>query len=140
MPPTTIKGIEQGRATYAYACVEAAKTNLSPDNQKKYKSYAKKLPMMIKANGLGAAIAFALSKSDAARGDTDPWNLLYKQINTWMRNHKAFLLGEQAPQDLAAAVISRDSIQYRALTVEIIALLTWLRRFAEGLIEGEADQ
>ena len=35
--------------------------------------------------------------------------------------------------------ITQNSNEYRAITNEVMALFTWLRRFAEGLIEGEEE-
>lgn len=103
---------------------------------KEYKSYAKKLPMMIKSNGLGASLAFAFSKGK----DGNAWELLYNDIQLWLREHRAFLLNGNLNAELVHAVIQMDSAEYRAVTIEVLAFLTWLRRFAEGLIEGEAEE
>jgi CRISPR-associated protein Cmr5 len=132
-----IRSIEQGRAKKAYDFVVEIKRDFQEENQKKYKSYVKKLPMLIKSNGLGAALSFALSKGKS--DNNNAWGRLYNQINKLIRENKSFLLGDNPSTDLAAVVISRNSTEYRALTIEIISLLTWVRRFAEGLIEGEPD-
>lgn len=136
---TTIKGLEQGRAKFAY---EKAKSVADQGGKKakEYKSYAKKLPMMIKTNGLGAALAFALSKSkDKERRETS-WGMIYNHVESWLKqDQKKFLLGTHAGDDLADAVIKLESAQYRTATIEVLAFLNWLRRFAEGLIEGEAE-
>jgi len=42
----TIKGIEQDRAKFAYDC---AKEGSKIEKKKEYKSYVKKIPMLIKA-------------------------------------------------------------------------------------------
>jgi CRISPR-associated protein Cmr5 len=133
---TNMKGIEQGRAKQAYADVKAAKGKLGDKAAKEYKSYAKKLPMMIKTNGLGASIAFA--KSKGKKGNA--WDILYVQIAQWLQQERTYLLGNFTGEDFAEVVISLDSPQYRAVTVETLAYLNWLRRFAEGLIEGEAEE
>jgi CRISPR-associated protein Cmr5 len=104
---------------------------------KEYKSYAKKLPMMIKTNGLGAAVTFAFSKAK----DGNAWELLYNHVSDWLKQpHKVFLLGTHASKPLTEAIISLPSTEYRAVTVEVLAFMNWLRRFAEGLIEGEAEE
>lgn len=144
---TNIKALEEGRAQYAYSCVQDAlkkfpRLESSKDaskNAKSYKAYSKKLPMMIKTNGLGASLAFVLSRSKSDLNN--PWGLLYHHINLWLRtDHKKFLLGENPKPDIADAVINLESHQYRAVSIEVLAFLTWLRRFSEGLIEGEADE
>ncbi len=136
MAETTIKGIEQNRASFAYQCAKSA-SEKQGKKPKEYKSYAKKLPMMIKTNGLGAALAFAFSKGK----DGNAWELLYNDIQAWLRqDHKKFLLGNDVQTELTNAVIQLESFQYRAVAVEVLAFLNWLRRFAEGLIEGEAEE
>lgn len=135
---SNIKGLEQNRAKFAYECAKTASNN--QNKKKDYKSYAKKLPMMIKTNGLGAALSFALSKSKTKEGQKTAWGFLYDDLDNWLRkDHKVWLLGKNPPSDLSEAAINLDSSEYRAVTVEVLAFLTWLRRFAEGLIEGEAE-
>lgn len=126
----TINGIEQGRADFAYQCALKGSRCAKP---KEYKSYVKKAPMMIKTNGLGATLAFILSKS--SEGNT--WSLVYQQIDEWLkRNENTYLLSNKTG-DLAGIIIQLESGQYRAVTNEVLALFNWLRRFAEGLIEGD---
>lgn len=127
----TINNLEQGRAKFAFECAQRAGIT-----NKDYRSYAKKFPMMIKSSGLGAAMAFAFSK----KTNTNAWGLLYNDIGNYLRQNKSFLLGEDPNRELSDLVISLDSQQYRLLTIEILAFLTWLRRFAEGLIESESEQ
>jgi CRISPR-associated protein Cmr5 len=136
---SNIKGLEQARAKFAY---EKAKSVADQGGKKakEYKSYAKKLPMMIKTNGLGASLAFALSKSKDKDGRNTSWGLIYNDVKSWLtQDQKKFLLGTHVNDDLANAVIKLESPEYRAVTVEVLAFLNWLRRFAEGLIEGEAE-
>ena len=126
----SINGIEQGRADFAYQCALDGTRCSKP---KEYKSYVKKAPMMIKNNGLGATLAFILSKSS----DGNTWSLVYQQIDEWLkRNENNYLLNNKTG-DLASIIIQLESGQYRAVTNEVLALFNWLRRFAEGLIEGD---
>ena len=148
MPETTIKGIEQGRATYAYDCAKTAKAEWpkkTADEKKdskearEYKSYAKKIPMMVKTNGLGSTLAFV--KSKCKQDKFNAYNLLYVQLKTWFskseNSYYNLNLGDY--DDLVEKVIALNSSEYRAVTVETLALFGWLRRFAEGLIQGEAE-
>lgn len=128
----TIQGIEQGRADFAFQCATIGSKSKKP---KEYKSYVKKTPMMIKTNGLGATIAFTMSKGK----DGNTWDLIYKQISEWLkRTENQYLINNQTGE-LSEIVIKLDSGQYRAVTNEVLALFNWLRRFAEGLIEGEDE-
>jgi CRISPR-associated protein Cmr5 len=136
---SNIKGLEQGRAKFAYECAKSA-AGQQGKKPKEYKSYAKKMPMMIKTNGLGATLAFALSKSKDKDGRNTSWGLIYNDVKSWLTHEqKKFLLGNYAGDELADAVIKIESTEYRAVTIEVLAFLNWLRRFSEGLIEGEAE-
>ncbi|MFN4254819.1 MAG: type III-B CRISPR module-associated protein Cmr5 [Saprospiraceae bacterium] len=138
MAESTIKKLEEGRAKFAFDKATAAAANQS--KKKDYKQYAKKMPMMIKSNGLGASIAFAFSKSKDKEGRITAWGLLYNDIDGWLRTDKKALLGNIGQNaQLADVIISLNSAEYRAVAVEVLAFLNWLRRFAEGLIEGEAE-
>ncbi len=132
---TNRTGLEQGRAAYAYTCAE---DGAKLDKKKEYKSYVKKMPMLIKVNGLGAAIAFAFAKGskNGIAQKSDPWGLLYTQLEDWLRQ-KGTLNMEQSP--LAKVLTSSESATYRAATVEVLALLNWMKRFADALIEGESQ-
>ena len=131
-----IKGIEQGRAAYAYKMVEDAAAQLGGFDSKesrKYKSYVRKIPMLIKTNGLGASFAFIKSKSVKEKA----YCLIYNKVSDWLKDddRKKFVDGG----DLVKSLIALDSPEYRAVTGEVISLFNWLRRFAEGLIEGEVE-
>lgn len=129
--------LEQGRAAFAYRCAEeGAKLN----KKKEYKAYVKRMPMYIKSNGLGAAMAFTFSKGSKG-GEIDElnaWGLLHQHIEQWLKEDKKELI-EFPDNRLASELTKVDSSVYRAVTVEVIAFLSWLRRFAEGLIEGEDE-
>ena len=128
--------LEQGRAAFAYECAVAGE---KLDKKKEYKSYVRKLPMLIKTNGLGAAIAFALAKGSKEGKPDDlrnAWGLLYVQIEKWLREDQKGLLDLQKI-GLMEALAQAESSVYRAVTVEVLALLSWIKRFAEALIDGE---
>lgn len=146
---TTLRGIEQGRADYAYQCAKVGESlNRSKKVDRAFKAYAKKIPMLIKSNGLGATYAFIFSKkkNDSDKKDYAYWKI-YEQTDMWLRVKKATLFPYIPKTDdkgkaieLADALILLNSTEYRAVTVEIISFFTWLRRFAEGLIDGEDEQ
>lgn len=129
--------LEQGRAAYAYECAEKG---AKLDKRKEYKAYVKKIPMMIKTNGLGAAMAFAFAKGSRSGNpqDKDAWGVLYTQIEEWLRRDEKELISFENNR-LAYQLTKVDSSIYRAVTVEVLALLTWMKRFTEALIEGESS-
>ncbi len=131
-----ITGVEQGRANFAYEKVR----NFYQQHQnnekfrKEYRSYVKKIPMLIKTNGLGSAYAFVLSKRNS-----DAWGALYNQTKEWLSIEPKQLIRERLQNNnntLIDVLVSINSPLYRAVTVEVLTLFNWMRRFAEGLFEG----
>jgi len=108
---SVIKSLEQGRAKYAYDC---ALKGYGEKFSKKYKSHARKIPVLIKTNGLGQTLAYLKSKSD------DAYELLYSQISDWLRKDPKVLLELKEGEDLVQKVVSLESPLYRAVTVEVL--------------------
>ena len=131
MRENSIRGIEQGRAAFAYDCVKKIAQNTDEDLKKKYKSGAKKLPVLIKTNGLGQTLAFINKRDD---GNTK----LYDMISEWLSHKQLIELSEKS--ELVDAIISKPSNEYRRITTETLTLLNWVRRFVDGLMDKvEAD-
>lgn len=130
-----IQKLEQGRAEFAYKCVNSALT-LESRKQKEYKSYVKKIPQMILSNGLGPTLAFVLAKSE----NGNAYDLIYNQIGKYLRSEAASRIRLPDQIDLIEWITSCNSTEYKYASREILSFFNWLRRFAEGLIEGEADE
>lgn len=133
---STIPKVEQGRAATAYKDVFSIKDK--GKISKEYKAYAKKLPMMIKTNGLGPALTFAWSKGSLKKGSA--WDLLFGHLRSWLthEDNKHLVISYDSKNDFVEYIINLDSFEYRAITIEALAYLGWVKRFAEGLIEGNA--
>lgn len=131
-----ITKLEQGRAEFAYRCVEEVKA--SKDHiQKNYRSYARKLPQMILSNGLGQTIAFVYAKKE----NGDAYDLIYKHLTEYLKSEcVASIRMPNNQNELIEWIISLNSYNYRHLTEEILAFLKWLKRFAEGMIEAEEEE
>ena len=128
--PTTLRGIEQGRAKYAFDKVKGISDSGTDALKKKYKSAAKKFPVLIKTNGLGQSLAFIKRRNDG-------YEKLYEQVGTWLQTEDAKRL--VPPGELVEQVIQLPSPAYRQVTVETLALLNWLRRFVDGLMKDVED-
>lgn len=124
---TNMKKLENGRAEFAYKCVEAIKTSSD------YKSYVKKVPVLIQTNGLGNTLAYMVSKGKA-------YDLIYQHLTTWLSKEECGCMALPDQTDLLKFVVSQPSTVYRQVTTECLALLNWLRRLAEGMIEGDEDE
>ena len=98
--------------------------------------------MLIQTNGLGNTLAFITSKGNAnnTKKKNNAYDLIYEQITQWLRTGGSGY--KLLPEDIGLLefVISRRSTIYRQTTSEILALLNWLRRLAEGMIEGDDDE
>ncbi len=140
MNENSIHTLEQGRAKFAYdrvkdvadldhnqAGLSTKEANKIKSLKEKYKSGAKKLPVLIKTNGLGQALAFVQNRENFPK--------LYDQIARWLRSKE--LIGES---EMIDQVIEMESGKYRQITTEILALLNWIRRFVDGRLMEDVGE
>lgn len=131
--------VEQGRAHQALLFVQEARDR-SGEVAEKYRSYVKDLPTLIQTNGLGAALAFIKAKGTKSGDDATAYGLLYDHVSQWLHEEKnEYVLAgsESDSDDLVELVVAMDSASYRMATREVMTLLNWLRRLAEGVISNE---
>ena len=151
----SVTDYERKRASEAYKYVINGKKiiNLCQIDEKfykddNYKSYVKKVPMMVLNNGLGATFAFIYSKSKKDKkvnnrivksgekeNPKNAYDLISYQIDDWFKNHS--FIEKKSDNDLVEWIINQESQEYRATTNEVLALFNWLKRFADGMIEKE---
>lgn len=132
----SITGIENSRAIFAYQAVEQFVSKHYQEQSNEYRSYIKKMPMMIKTNGLGQTLAFYYSQKDKAA-----YEAVYDNIDLYLKKNqqRLQLSDEQCQMELVKMVIQLSSRDYRLLTMELMALLNWMRRFVEGKIKENTD-
>ena len=131
-----IAGIEQGRASYAFSCASEGK---KLEKNKEYKSYVRKIPTLIRTNGLGATLAFVYSKAKKDPKEKEyAYKKIYEQIAQWLEQKD--LVEDGQNKELVKKVVALNSTEYRLLTNEVLSLFKWLARFAEALIEGEVSE
>ena len=107
----------------------------SSSNLKTFRSYVKKVPTLIHNNGLGNAIAFVYSKKNKEVA----WKYLYDILFQWLKDEYKILDKQDLKEDFMETIVNLDSFKYKQVYDELISVLNWLRRFAEGLIEGEEN-
>jgi CRISPR-associated protein Cmr5 len=123
------KIVENKRAAYAFEIVESTYGKLTEKQREEYRSYIKKMPMMIKVNGLGQTFAFYFSK-----GET--YKIIYDQVGKWLLDYYAQELNlteEDRRKRPIDVIIHLPSDQYRMATMESVSVLDWMRRFVDGL-------
>lgn len=118
------RSLEQKRAAQAWDCV----TQVKGKNYKKdYLPLARSAPADIQSNGLGQTLAFWRAKKK------DEHNALYQHVATWVKTQVRFT----QPSDLLEWIMKQASTdEYRRATIEAIAFLSWIKRFAEAELEG----
>lgn len=123
--------IENGRAAFAFECVQNhVQEQKDEKKRKEYRAYVKKLPTMIQVNGLGQTLAFCYSKKDE-------YQVIYDQLEAWAGQQQAEIIDKykrEGRKEFVEIVASMDSSDYRLISNEVLALLNWMRRFAEGMI------
>lgn len=113
----------QERAEAAWLAVK----EVQPANAGKYLNLARSAPADIQVNGLGQTLAFWL-----ARGEPEH-QALYGQVSRWVGREMG--AGGDLLEWLRAPGTGSDG--YRRATVETIAFLVWVKRFAEAEFGGQ---
>ena len=128
-----IKKIELDRAKFAYECVDKVEDKPFKEN---YKSYVKKIPTLIQVNGLAGTFAFIFSKKGEGSKQKEAYKIIYEQVDNWLKkNYK-----KNNDEELIKWIVNiEDPKLYKAITIEVLALFSWLKRFVEGMIEGEEN-
>ena len=106
----------------AFDCVKKRVEEIVKEKQvdlKKYKTFAKRFPTLIHTCGLAQAIAFAKSKKDYVPNFEDLETIL-EQKNNLIKLSQEYEVSKYL-------ILSRDAI----------AATSWLKKYAEALIEGE---
>jgi CRISPR-associated protein Cmr5 len=116
----SVQTLENNRAKFAFEMVQAV-----TQSKDAYKSWSKKIPVLIKTNGLGQTLAFMKSRK---KPETD---LMFDKIEEWLVSKNEL----QAQDDILKKITEIDSATYRRWTREVIALFNWVRRFAEGYLK-----
>jgi len=160
----TIQTLEQKRAKFAYKAVSEVKGD-KPEIQKKYSSYVKSASVMILSNGLATTLAFYLSKMKL-KDDTD-YKIVLKELENYkngrpnkfenkpdrvayayLYSHISVWLAEKS-NDGKGLTKNTDPLKYITenanvfdviqLTQETIALLNWMKRFTDAMLEKEGE-
>ena len=131
MPENRRFELGSNRAEAAFSYVKTI-TESHRSLEKKYKSLVRKTPMRIKANGLSSTLAFIFSKKKG----NEQHAILYSQLEDWLSNNDML---EAEGNEFVEAIVAMNNAERRFVTNELLAFLSWLRRFVDGMIEGEED-
>lgn len=123
--------MEQERAKFALKRI----TELSSSN------HVSALPALIHMNGLGQALAFYRMKGKQTEQGQEQKNnhkALYDLISDWLCGERdAETAGQifKNHDDVLKAIANGDMFQYMAAQNEALALLEWVKKFANAYLE-----
>lgn len=131
---STRRSIEKERMSFAFNFVRDSKNGISDKTKaKKFEAYVQKMPAFIMTNGLGNTLAYLSTQTD------DQWKNVRKVICEWLKQvdnplkERLELTNGELEDVLEVMKDSRfHDREYRAVTVETLALFNWLRRFAKA--------
>jgi len=133
--------LEQKRAKYAWEKI----VRIDERKRKDYRGIVQRFPSLIQTNGLGQALAFL--KAKAKDKEHSEHQYLYNHLEEWLISDKGPIpiYPDPAPNEkegfkLINRLISNDSTNYRHATMEALALMKWLKRFAEALAPEDKDE
>ena len=115
----------RNRETFAFHC---AYRRIKRQKVENYSEQVNTLPMLIKHNGLGAALMYMrIQKTGNALSD------IYEDISDWIRHDEKQLIELGNDEELVEKIIEAGQEQYKDVTREVLAYLAFLKRFAKGL-------
>jgi CRISPR-associated protein Cmr5 len=127
-PTTRQRTLEQQRAAYAWQCVEAVRRT---DFASEYGQLARQVASLVQMHGLGQTLAFLAAK---AKDKQNEHQQLALDLSRWVGKQ----LTGQEQNDLRGWIAQTASVaEYRRATLEALAFLTWLKRFAEAELVKE---
>ncbi len=130
------QSLEQKRASHAWKAVKDVKEH-HKDFEEKYKPIAAGSPADIQINGLGQTLAFWLAKANSKKPKPQ-YKAIYEHVSSWIKEQLKKEIVAMPNSDLLEWLISNATTdQYRRVTAEASAYLVWLKRFAEGHLEGD---
>jgi len=134
--------LEQVRARYALKQIQKhvpAPGKKPDDDTKAYATRVRSIPTMVLQNGLGQAMAFLLA--DAAGDLNKPSGRLYQEIQDWLCGPRDKDWPERVyigSSDLMQALFEGTRSEYQRAQEVSLALLAWMRKFADAYLgKGE---
>ena len=122
--------INRDRAMQSYLNIESFKKSETKENQEKMKSYCRKLPSMLKVNGLIETLVYLKSKSKGKEGE----KTIYGVLEEWLEECLKMTFKELESDILVLKIAAADLKNYRNYTEELMNISIWYKRHAEALL------
>lgn len=124
-----LRSLEQDRAKYAWQKIVEVKNLNNHTLSSRYLSYVERSATLILTNGLGNTLAFFRSKFGEKNGlsiEEQAYKILYNHLNDWFKQQK------EIDNLLNWIVNEASSLDVFEETNEALALISWLKRFANA--------
>jgi CRISPR-associated protein Cmr5 len=131
-----LRTIDQDRANYAWDCINKIKSLNEEPLEKKYRSFVNKSSALVLTNGLGNTLAFYRSKYEGTSPEAQAYKNLYKHIDDWLK--KQFIIDQDVTQWILSEKTS--SLDVIRATKEVLAFISWLKRFAAAELKGDETE
>lgn len=125
--------INRMRALTSYSNIEEFKKDANEKSIKKMRGYCRKLPAMIQTNGLIEMLVFIkgkISKNDIDKSKKNEYEYIYEWIESWMKAEEE----NNENYDLLSVLMKAEDSDYRKSTDEVMNILLWYKRNAEGIL------
>ncbi len=130
-PEPRQRTLEQQRAAAAWQDVVRVKAQSFASE---YGQLARATAALVQLHGLGQTLAFLVSKRPDKPNDVNAHLQLARNLSRWVSKQ---VLGQEL-DDLREWIVRQASVaEYRRATLEALAYLTWLKRFAEAELVKE---
>lgn len=107
--------------------------DITKENKKKMRSYCRKLPVLIKTNGLLTTLSFIKAKTN----DENEYSYIFSWLKSWLNglNNDNKEKNEEK-EDIIKKLTEMDNYKYMIYTKEAIEISIWYKRHAEAMIEN----
>jgi CRISPR-associated protein Cmr5 len=129
--------LEKKRARYAWECIDEVKRKRNLTIEDRYKSYCKKAPALILTNGIGNTLLFLKSKSTKSSNEEEKGP--EKQAYELLLEHVSWCNPKKEKDIIEWIVNDASPIEILRLTRDTLALLGWIKRFAEIELEDDTN-
>lgn len=130
MESSRIIDVNRERALESYEALETFMETADEKSKKKMRGYCRKLPATIQANGLVETLLYIESKKSKKESVKNEYDYIYEWMEDWiidkcMHNEDCSLI---------STLVKLEIKDYRRCTAEIISLMLWYKKNAEGLL------
>ncbi len=131
-----LSNLEHERAAEAWSCVSYVNDEIDDKGFKKeYRSIVMKLPSLILSNGLAQSLAFLKSKGKG--NNNKPEEKIYQDIDGWLLKNRNFRWNVKG--ELIERIIALPNDRFRQVTMETLAYMSWMKRFADAVLPREEE-